>query len=60
MAAAKEDLPPFETAVSEVGPTWNPSRHQIAIMAVLSTLSLMVALDACIIVTSLSVGNSYT
>jgi hypothetical protein len=54
--SAKTDLPPRETTGSAVGPEWNPSRRQLAIMAILSTLSLMVALDACVIVTSLSVG----
>ncbi|KAK7910702.1 major facilitator superfamily transporter [Apiospora marii] len=33
---------------------WNPTRHELLIMITLSIISLMVALDACIIVTSLS------
>ncbi|KAF3020112.1 hypothetical protein E8E14_006144 [Neopestalotiopsis sp. 37M] len=33
---------------------WKPSFHELLIMIVLSLISLMVALDACIIVTSLS------
>lgn len=36
---------------------WKPSFHELLIMAVLSLISLMVALDACIIVTSLSVST---
>lgn len=35
---------------------WAPNTHQILIMATLSLVSLMVALDACIIVTCLNVG----
>lgn len=35
---------------------WAPNTHQILIMATLSLVSLMVALDACVIVTSLNVG----
>lgn len=34
---------------------WKPTTHQIMIMIVLSVISFMVSLDACIIVTSLSV-----
>lgn len=34
---------------------WKPSTHQLLIMVTLSVVSFMVALDACIIVTSLSV-----
>ncbi|KAK8002396.1 hypothetical protein PG989_002115 [Apiospora arundinis] len=33
---------------------WSPTRHELLIMLTLSIISLMVALDACIIVTSLS------
>ncbi|KAK8066871.1 MFS-type transporter [Apiospora hydei] len=33
---------------------WSPTRHELLIMITLSIISLMVALDACIIVTSLS------
>ncbi|OHE90324.1 major facilitator superfamily transporter [Colletotrichum orchidophilum] len=33
--------------------TWSPSRREFAIMATAALLSLMVALDACVIVTSL-------
>jgi hypothetical protein len=36
---------------------WKPSFHELLIMVVLSLISLMVALDACIIVTSLSVST---
>jgi uncharacterized membrane protein len=35
---------------------WSPNRHQVLIMLALSLISFMVALDACIIVTSLNVG----
>lgn len=37
--------------------TWTPNTHQILIMATLSLVSLMVALDSCIIVTSLNVRS---
>lgn len=36
---------------------WGPNTHQILIMATLSLISLMVALNACIIVTCLNVGS---
>ena len=36
---------------------WKPSTHQLLIMITLSVVSFMVALDACIIVTSLSVSR---
>lgn len=35
---------------------WKPDRHALSIMIVLSVISFMVALDACVIVTSLSVS----
>lgn len=35
---------------------WKPDRHALSIMVVLSVISFMVSLDACIIVTSLSVS----
>lgn len=35
---------------------WKPDRHALSIMIVLSVISFMVSLDACIIVTSLSVS----
>lgn len=34
---------------------WKPTTHQLMIMVALSVISFMVSLDACIIVTSLSV-----
>lgn len=37
---------------------WSPTRHELLIMLTLSIISLMVALDACIIVTSLSVSGN--
>lgn len=36
---------------------WTPSTHELMIMTVLSLVSLMVSLDACIIVTSLAVSH---
>ncbi|KAK3933999.1 major facilitator superfamily transporter [Diplogelasinospora grovesii] len=57
MAAAQENPQPSKPAVSVPGPEaeqWKPSLHEFAIMAVLSVLSLIVALDACVIVTALS------
>ena len=39
-------------------PEWKPNAHELMIMITLSVISFMVALDACIIVTSLSVRNS--
>ncbi|KAK7954731.1 major facilitator superfamily transporter [Apiospora saccharicola] len=39
---------------SEALSDWSPTRHELLIMVTLSIISLMVALDACIIVTSLS------
>ncbi|KAH9225158.1 hypothetical protein K456DRAFT_1852812 [Colletotrichum gloeosporioides 23] len=39
--------------VSHVPTKWRPSRRELAIMATAALLSLMVALDACVIVTSL-------
>ena len=35
---------------------WKPTTHQLLIMVTLSIVSFMVSLDACIIVTSLSVS----
>lgn len=35
---------------------WKPDRYALSIMVVLSVISFMVSLDACIIVTSLSVS----
>lgn len=35
---------------------WKPTTHQLLIMVTLSIISFMVSLDACIIVTSLSVS----
>lgn len=37
---------------------WAPNTHQILIIGTLSIISFMVALDACIIVTSLTVSIS--
>lgn len=37
---------------------WKPTTHQLMIMIALSVISFMVSLDACIIVTSLSVRDS--
>lgn len=37
---------------------WKPDRHALSIMIVLSIISFMVSLDACIIITSLSVSAS--
>lgn len=37
--------------------TWAPSNRQVLIMITLSVLSFMVALDSCIIVTSLNVSS---
>ncbi|KAH8664348.1 major facilitator superfamily transporter [Xylariales sp. PMI_506] len=43
-----------ESATEVTTAEWKPSVHQLLIMITLSTISLMVSLDACIIVTSLS------
>jgi hypothetical protein len=40
-------------------PEWTPSFHEKMIMYMLSILSLMVALDACVIVTSLAVSRQH-
>lgn len=37
---------------------WKPTTHQLMIMVALSVISFMVSLDACIIVTSLSVRET--
>lgn len=37
---------------------WKPTTHQLMIMVALSVISFMVSLDACIIVTSLSVRDT--
>ncbi|KAF4486601.1 Efflux pump FUS6 [Colletotrichum fructicola Nara gc5] len=42
-----------DDGMNHVPVKWKPSGHQFAIMATAALLSLMVALDACIIVTSL-------
>ncbi|KAI3528445.1 major facilitator superfamily transporter [Colletotrichum abscissum] len=42
-----------DDALGQNPPQWKPSRHHLAIMATAALLSLMVALDACVIVTSL-------
>lgn len=44
------------TTVEPKQSEWKPTRHELMIMATLSGLSLMVSLDASIIVTSLNVG----
>lgn len=36
---------------------WSPNAHELMIMMVLSLVSLMVSLDACIIVTSLAASQ---
>src|ERR1700742_1876772 len=36
-------------------PEWKPSFHQVAILISLATISLMISLDATVIITSLSV-----
>jgi len=43
-----------------VTPMWNPNQHQVFVMATLSFLSLMVALDACVVVTSLPVYKPFS
>lgn len=53
VAGANEAAP---TPTNEPG--WKPSVHELLVMATLSVIMLMVALDACIVVTSLSVGHS--
>lgn len=48
-------LPP-ETETGNGGfPAWKPTGHELAIMLTLAIISLMVSLDATIIITSLSV-----
>ena len=37
---------------------WKPSTHELLIMLTLSIVSFMVALDACIVVTSIGVRNA--
>ncbi|ORY59659.1 major facilitator superfamily transporter [Pseudomassariella vexata] len=44
----------MEAGASTQMTDWSPTNHQLLIMITLSIISLMVALDACIIVTSLS------
>jgi hypothetical protein len=39
----------------DVAPAWKPSGHEWAIMLTLAIISLMVSLDATVIITSLSV-----
>ena len=45
-------------SVSSPFEVWSPSSHELSIMVVLSILSLMVSLDASVIVTSLNVSGS--
>ena len=44
------------TAAEETPAQWKPQKHELYILLTLSIISLMVALDATVIVTSLSVG----
>ncbi|KAJ9130780.1 Major facilitator superfamily transporter [Pleurostoma richardsiae] len=43
-----------DESLCEEAPGWKPSTHELLVMLTLSVVSFMVALDACIIVTSLS------
>ena len=45
-----------EAASPAPEPEWKPSRHELLIIITLAIVSLLVALDASVIVTSLSVG----
>lgn len=47
-----------DEVVSAPFEAWSPSSHELLIMIVLSMLSLMVSLDASVIVTSLNVSQS--
>ncbi|ETS85295.1 hypothetical protein PFICI_03320 [Pestalotiopsis fici W106-1] len=53
IAITDSDLEAVHRDTSEAA-GWKPSFHELLIMVALSLISLMVALDACIIVTSLS------
>lgn len=52
--------PQETTANGTAVPQWSPTRHQLLIMMTLSSISFMVALDACTIVTSLNMSHSYS
>lgn len=52
---SEEAVEMADEAVREAA-DWKPDRYALSIMIVLSIISFMVALDACIIVTSLSVS----
>jgi hypothetical protein len=61
MASAQPDNADIERdgagAVVEENPgNWTPSRQELIIMLTLSLISLMVSLDATVIITSLSVS----
>lgn len=56
IAITDEDVEAVQQSATGT-PEWKPSVHELLIMGVLSTISLMVSLDACIIVTSLSVST---
>jgi hypothetical protein len=51
-------LTPTEAAKAHIS-VWTPTLHQRLIMFTLSIVSFMVALDACIIITSLNVRFTY-
>lgn len=51
-------LPSDEHVAHQI--SWAPSNRQVLIMITLSVLSFMVALDSCIIITSLNVGSPIT
>lgn len=54
---SNSDVESGSSPSSEPLSEWSPTRHELLIMITLSIISLMVALDACIIVTSLSVST---
>lgn len=39
-------------------PEWTPTIHETLLMLMLSSVSFMVALDSCVIITALNVGTS--
>jgi hypothetical protein len=54
MDSDKADLEARQTAASD----WKPSRHELLIIITLALVSLMISLDATIVVTSIGVIKS--
>ena len=55
IGVVKREAPPLPANVTMEEPVWKPTNHQLLIMISLSITSLMISLDATIVITSLTV-----